>query len=326
MDSRAARPFHFLAAAIVTIGALCLAASTSAATITVNATCSLADAITASNTDTATGGCAAGSGADTISLSANITLSAALPQLTTGAIINGNSHTIDGGGGYRIFDIATAYNADANAAPQRVFTINNLTLRSGSSVAGGAIRVVGGRADNLASLTLNNCNVYSSSSSGHGGGIYAQNALVVIGPTSLMSGNSATSSGGDIWADDSTVKVIGSSTLTYGTAGAQGGSIYATDSTLTVQNAAITHSTAGSDGGGIAYVGGDQRTVTIANTVISNNSAGQKGGGLYANLHANATLAINNSTMFSNSATGGGADYRVEGNGTFTINGQAASG
>ena len=41
-----------------------------AASITVNASCSLSDAITAANTDTATGGCAAGNGAlDTISLS-----------------------------------------------------------------------------------------------------------------------------------------------------------------------------------------------------------------------------------------------------------------
>ena len=37
-----------------------------AATIPVNANCTLIDAITAANTDTATGGCPAGSGVDTI--------------------------------------------------------------------------------------------------------------------------------------------------------------------------------------------------------------------------------------------------------------------
>jgi hypothetical protein len=37
-----------------------------AATIAVGGSCSLVDAITAANTDTATGGCVAGSGADTI--------------------------------------------------------------------------------------------------------------------------------------------------------------------------------------------------------------------------------------------------------------------
>ena len=39
-----------------------------------NGTCELADAITAANTDTATNGCTAGSGADTITLGVNITL------------------------------------------------------------------------------------------------------------------------------------------------------------------------------------------------------------------------------------------------------------
>ena len=52
-----------------------------AATITVDgATCTLADAITAANTNTATGGCDTGSaGADTLNLTANIGLTAALP-------------------------------------------------------------------------------------------------------------------------------------------------------------------------------------------------------------------------------------------------------
>ena len=43
-----------------------------AASITVNDTCSLKNAITAANTNTATGGCAAGSGADTITLSSDV--------------------------------------------------------------------------------------------------------------------------------------------------------------------------------------------------------------------------------------------------------------
>src|SRR5262245_33928290 len=44
--------------------------SAHAATITVNNSCTLVDAITAANTDTATGGCPAGSGEDTIELPA----------------------------------------------------------------------------------------------------------------------------------------------------------------------------------------------------------------------------------------------------------------
>src|SRR5262245_37053369 len=75
-----------------------------AASITVNGTCSLIDAITAANTDTATGGCSAGSGADTITLpGGTITLTSinngsggtanGLPQITSTITIDGNGTT-----------------------------------------------------------------------------------------------------------------------------------------------------------------------------------------------------------------------------------------
>ena len=54
-----------------------------------NGTCTLADAITAANTDTATNGCTAGSGADTITLGVNITLKAPLPDITSEITIEG---------------------------------------------------------------------------------------------------------------------------------------------------------------------------------------------------------------------------------------------
>ena len=295
-----------------------------AATITVNSTCNLADAIKASNTDAASGGCSAGSGVDTISLTGSITLSAALPTLTTGVTINGGGHEINGGSSQRIFNIATVYNADANASAQRIFTINNLTLRNGSSSEGGAIKIAGARSDNLASLTLSNCNIYSSSSSGHGGAIHARNALLNVGPSTLLSGNSATHSGGGIWADSSTVNVTGGSTLTYNSAGLHGGSLYAIDSALTLQNVSVTHSSATEDGGGIAYFNGNNRTITIAHTVINDNSTSKTGGGIYANLSGSATLTISYTTMYNNSDQSGGNDYNVTGYGTFTLDGAAA--
>ena len=296
----------------------------SAADIAVNSSCSLANAITASNTDTATGGCSAGSGVDTISLSGDITLSAALPQMTTGVTINGNSHTIDGASSYRIFDISTPYNADGNSAAQRVFTINNLTMRNGNSSEGGAIRVNGARADNLASLTLSNCNVHSSRSSAHAGGIFARNALLNVGTTTLMSGNSATHSGGAIWADTSTVNVIGGSTLTNNTAGLYGGSLHAIDTTLTLQNAAITHSTSTHEGGGIAYFYGNGRAVTISLVVINDNRSGRNGGGLYADL-LGTTVTVSRSTFFSNTGQSGSDDWHFAGYGTVTLDGENLS-
>lgn len=58
--------------------------------------CTLADAITAANTDTAKGGCPAGSGADTITLQADAVLAAALPAITSAVTIEGGGHKIDG--------------------------------------------------------------------------------------------------------------------------------------------------------------------------------------------------------------------------------------
>ena len=287
----------------------------SAADIAVNSSCSLANAITASNTDTATGGCSAGSGVDTISLSGDITLSAALPQMTTGVTINGNSHTIDGASSYRIFDISTPYNADGNSAAQRVFTINNLTMRNGNSSEGGAIRVNGARADNLASLTLSNCNVYSSRSSAHAGGIFARNALLNVGTTTLMSGNSATHSGGAIWADTSTVNITGSSSLINNSAGLDGGSLFVIDSTVTISNAAITDSSATERGGGIAYY--YRHSMAISNTVLSNNSAGIDGGGFYAHI-LSGNVSLSNSTLYGNTHGTGANAYHSEG-GSVTV-------
>ena len=80
-----------------------------AADIDVDGTdCQLHDAITAANTDTETNGCIAGDGADTITLSANVTLEAALPVITTEVTIDGDSHTISGDDTFAIFVVEDA--------------------------------------------------------------------------------------------------------------------------------------------------------------------------------------------------------------------------
>ena len=85
--------------------------------MTQTGTCTLWDAITAANTDTATNGCPAGSGADTITLGVNITLTASLPEITSEIIIEGAGYDIDGNDQYQIFRIAGGN-----------LTVNNITL------------------------------------------------------------------------------------------------------------------------------------------------------------------------------------------------------
>ena len=107
-----------------------------AASITVGGGCSLADAITAANTDAASGGCVAGSGADVITLSGDVALTANLPAITTDITINGGGYTVDGG------DVHHAFNVAAHRITVR---LNNLTVTGGRSIAGlgsgGAIRI-----------------------------------------------------------------------------------------------------------------------------------------------------------------------------------------
>jgi len=67
------------------------AVATPAGGITVSGACTLTDAITAANNDTATGGCPAGSGADTITLTADVNLTSALPTITSEITLEGGA-------------------------------------------------------------------------------------------------------------------------------------------------------------------------------------------------------------------------------------------
>src|SRR5262245_34539181 len=75
--------------------------------------CTLRDAVTAANSDAAVGGCTAGSGADTILLTTDVSLTTAdngvngLPIVTTKMTIDGQGHTISGNSTtFRILQVA----------------------------------------------------------------------------------------------------------------------------------------------------------------------------------------------------------------------------
>lgn len=125
-----------------------------AATILVDGTtCTLVHAITAANTDTATGGCPAGSGADTIVLPANSTITLTsvnnsyygsyngLPRITSEIIIEGNGSTIlrdSSAPDFRMFEVLRL--------PGGNLTLNNTIISGGKMVIGGGISARGGGA------------------------------------------------------------------------------------------------------------------------------------------------------------------------------------
>ena len=94
--------------------------------------CPLHDQIVAANTDTAVGNCPAGDGADTIYLVRDLTLSSALPRITSDITIEGNGYTISGENLFRIFHLVGG-----------TLTINDVILTKGSAPdeRGGAIKV-----------------------------------------------------------------------------------------------------------------------------------------------------------------------------------------
>jgi hypothetical protein len=158
-------------------------------TIPVRADCTLVDAITAANTDTATGGCPAGSGADTIVLPAGSmqTLTeinndtygpTGLPVISSAVTIAGQGSTI----------------ARASSAPEfRILAVNSmgdLTLNE-TTVSGG--RVFGDFPINRGSGVLND------------GGTVALTHSTITGNSSAFSGGVVNYYGGTVTLTNSTI-------------------------------------------------------------------------------------------------------------------------
>ena len=167
-----------------------------AATINVGGACTLIQAIRAANTDTATGGCPAGSVADRIVLPVGSTQTltrvhndtygrTGLPVIRSVITIVGQESTIT---------------RDSGAPYFRIFAVSStgeLTLQ-GTTVSGGAYADSGGGILNHGTLTVTNSTIsgnYVSYDGGGGGGIYNVGTLNVANST--ISGNWTNIAGGD---------------------------------------------------------------------------------------------------------------------------------
>lgn len=277
-------------------------------TITVDgSTCTLADAITAANTDTATGGCPAGSGADTINLTVNVTLTSALPQITSEITIQGNNHIIDGNSAHRIFDISS----DGD------LTLDDLTIQNGKFQGnGGGIACTG-------TLMVTNSTISNNSASYDGGGIYNYQGTVTVN-NSTISGNSAQDgNGGGIFNYQGTIIVENKSIISDNSVqdliggfynGGYGGGIYNVGGMVTITNSTIKNNEADSYSGGGIY--NYQGTVTVTGSTISNNSAPyDNGGGIFS---FEGDVTVTSSTISGNSAKhDGGGIYNHQG--TITV-------
>ena len=241
--------------------------------IIVNAGCSLADAITAANTDSATNGCPAGSGADTIVLTGKVELSANLPSITGTLTVDGRGRTIDGMDLYRIFAV------EAESAH---LTVHDITLTQAKAVGsswGSAVRLhLPSSATGRSSVTLNRVRI-SDSAAGTGGGASCVRGDLSISD-SVIANNSATGNGGGIGISDKCA--------------------------LTISRSAIHGNTAHNFGGGI-YMDHAANSVDISNsTFYSNTATTAEGGGISLNgdVH-NAPIKLRHLTITGNHVAGG---------------------
>ena len=322
------------------IGAAMLLALSSAPvvhanSITVSGACTLDEAITNANDDAATfPDCAAGSGADSIYLTANITLGGALPDITSEITLEGGNFFVSGADTFRVFSVtstgdftinettvkegngsnygggiynqgtlevndSTVSDSMANHSGGGIYNGNILTVNN-STVSGNSATNFGGGITNYGTVTLNNSTV-SGNTTRYGGGIYNGGAMLVLN-NSTVSGNTATLNGGGIATTYGTVNIYNS--LITGNDAAEGGGIHNAYGNLTVTDSTISYNDAlGEDGGGLRNAYG---TTTVQNSVVYGNTAVDDGGGLN-NRGYGGTMFVINTTMSGNSAgTGSG--------------------
>ena len=276
---------------------LLLLPTVQAADIQLGDTCSFADAILAANNDRAEGGCLAGRGADTITLSQDITLKAELPAITSKITIEGNGYTISGNNRYRIF-----YN-DGGA-----LTVHDLTMTKGyvegeliinadRSYKNTTVNPIGGAIVNWeGALTISNSTFSDNLAEEDGGAIYNQGGELSIN-SSVFSDNLADNDGGAIYNIANGTLSISDSSFSDNSAEANGGAIYNWgESELSISDSSFSNNSAWL-GGTIYNQGGE---LSISDSAFSDNSAEYLGGAIYN--WGESELSISDSSFSNNSA------------------------
>jgi CSLREA domain-containing protein len=283
------------------------AASASAATIAVDSgadavsgagACTLREAVIAANTDTATGGCPAGSGADTIVIgvpkvtltrpgaredsgfSGDLDVSSVLTIAGAGA----GSTTIDGGGLDRVLDV----HAGATV------TVRDLKITGGQTPDGANAAVTG--------KSVAGTVVAPDGAPGQSGGGIANAGVLTLLRVTLSAnhtgrgGNGGLAVGADSMTGTGTGAVGGS-----GGAGGDGGGVFNSGS-LVVQDSTITGNSTGSGGGGLAGIAGQGGPLAAGGKGRGGDGGGGGSGGGLATV-GQATVT---GTDFSANTTGAG--------------------
>ncbi len=195
--------------------------------------------------------------------------------------INGNGHSLDGGGSVQIMFIDTTGLADDTTSD---ITIRNLTFRNGNSTSSG-------------------------------GGLYVEtDAADITLEGNTFSGNSATLGGGAVVGTTSGTVSLTNNTFTGNSGTLGGGAAVGTwTGTVTLTNNTFSGNSANFGGG--AAVGTWTGTVSLTNNTFSDNFAGYGGGVLVGTGDDLASAEIYNNIFWNNTAMTDGDDLYVDSDG-----------
>lgn len=309
---------------ICTILALAGAAqwgSVQAANIVVNSAadsgsaCTLRNAMQNANNNAQTNsGCAAGSGADTITFDQTvfatpqtITVGSTLPQLTdsnTTTIDGGNMVTIDGQGSVQIFWVGNLSGGAGSAV------LRNLVVANGNANTsyGGGVFMTG------TSLELDHVTFSGNTATYGGGGFFTQKGTTTIDDCLFTGNTDPNGTGGGI--ENSAAKVvISGSTFTGNSAGSGGSAIFTAyaGSTMTITNSTFNNNSASYYGSAIRNF--SSTALTLDYVTISGNPDSNYDGAL--DTEQDATTSVKNSIVAGNT----GNDCNIANAANFTDQG-----
>ena len=151
--------------------------------------------------------------------------------------------------------------------------------------------------------TLVRCTIRSNTSSGRGGGVYAQSGVF---QDCAITDNAARYRGGGVYGDG--VRLLNCDICRNASTSEYGGGVYATGDSV-IANCLITANNSADDGGGV-YLAGD--TSVLAGCIIAGNTAFSeyyflRGGGIYC---SGSAAAIVNCTICGNTSSSHGVCCR----------------
>lgn len=283
-----------------------------AAVIPTGVNCSFSDAILSAQNDVAVNDCLAGSGADTISLNQDFTVTSSLaenafPVISTPISIIGNSHTV-------------TFNNNSNLA-FRLFCVNaggNLSIKDLNFIATSTVAPIvedgGFMFIENANVQLNNVKVMGFKSTDFGGAIFFTNGGNLDINRGYFKSNQVTSTswifgGGVIRSSGGRIKISDSDFLSN-SSGSQGGVFLSSASDISVSNSRFQGNSA-SYGSVSSYSNwSDLVALSFNSSYFQNNQTNS--GGLISLQGASDNLSINNSLFVGNVASGTGAVIESE--------------